>query len=354
MATEAVDDFFDFYWAEVEVGFGARVPQNRLSVALRPVLALPHLLVLVVLAAVSVLLAIAGWFAALKLGRLPRPIADYQMRWIAYSARVSAYVFFVLDDYPPFSLTAVDYPVKVDIRASRLSGLAVFFRFVLLIPAFVVWVVSLTGLVLFSPIIWISTLINGKMPEDFFGSAAAVIRYQTRFVAYAVMVTGEYPQRLFGDHESSESELPLRLPSNTKSLLIVIVIFGAIGSSVGAFWLVLPGNPSAAALKRLDDATAVFKRATSRCPAGPERFRCYERAESTWSTAWQRYGSDIAGGLYLLDRKGRGEAAIGASTEVWIALFEASRAKTESAHQVAYERVLKLVMRFDAIAAGVR
>ncbi len=180
-----------------------------------------------------------------------------------------------------------------------------------------------------------------------------MIRYQTRFVAYAVMVTGEYPRRLFGDHESSESELPLTLPSNTKSLLIVIVIFGAVASSLGAAWLYLPGNPSAAALNRLDDASAVFKRATSQCPAGPDRFRCYERAESTWSAAWQRYGSDIAGGIYLLDRKRRGEAAIGVSTEVFFALLDSSRAKTDSAHQVAYEKVLKLVRRFDTISAGV-
>jgi hypothetical protein len=127
MATDVQDDFFG-PWGEVEVGFGARARQSRVSLVLRLAFVLPHLLVLVVLAAISVVLAVAGWFAALKLGRLPRPIAVFQMRWIAYLGRVSAYLFLLTDKYPPFSLTAAEYPVRVEIVPAELSTPAVLFR----------------------------------------------------------------------------------------------------------------------------------------------------------------------------------------------------------------------------------
>src|SRR6478672_469951 len=273
MTTDAQDEFFAL-WGDVEVGFGAPARQSHVSVALRLILALPHLLVLVVLAAVSVVLAVVGWFAALKLGRLPRPIAVYQMRWLAYLARVLAYLFMLVEDYPPFSLTETEYPVRVEIIAAQLSTPLVLFRLVLLVPTFVVALVSITGLVVVSPIIWIITFATGEMPSPCFASTAAVIRYQTRYVAYAVMVTDEYPGRLFGDGPDSGNELRLVLSSDAKSVLIPMLIFGGIATSLVAIRIWIGGDPGKAALSRLEAASTVFKHSVSRCPGGPERFRC--------------------------------------------------------------------------------
>lgn len=354
MTAGAEDDFFGF-WGEVEVGFGVPAPQNPLSIGFRLALALPHLLVVVVLGAISVVLAVVGWFAALKLGRLPRSIAVYQMRWLGYLTRVSSYVFLLVDDYPPFSLTPAAYPVRVEIVAAQLSGPAVFFRWVLLIPTFVIWVVAITGLVLVSPIVWILTLANKQTPPlSCFSSIAAVIRYQTRFVAYAVLVTDEYPGRLFGDDDDMGGELRLPLSGDAKSVLIPILIVGAIASSLGAVRLAIGGDPGQAAYGRLEAASVVFEQSVSACPAGPNRLRCLEQAEGTWSAAWQRFGQDIVNGYVypFSPQKHWAMHVVGASTAVAIALLDSARAKTEAAHAVAYEKVLRLIRRFDSILSG--
>ena len=356
MASDAQDDFFGAYWEEVDLVFGYPAPRSKISVGLRLLFALPHLLVLVVLAAVSIVLAVVGWFAALRLDRLPRRIAVFQMRSIEYQARVQAYLFLLVDDYPPFSLTAAEYPVTVEIRASRLSPAAVLFRWVLLIPASVVFVISILGLILLSPFLWVMRLVGRGLPLPFFEATAALIRYQLRYVAYAVLVTDEYPRHFFGDFPGSGDEPRLVLSPEAKRLLIAIVVVVAFAGSLGAARLVVGGNPGTAALARLDAASAVYKREVSQCPAGPGRLRCVERAERTVVYAWTQYAEDLASGYHFAPRKSRARAvrAIDASTDVGMALWISSEAKTESAHRAAYEKVLKRIKRFESVLRGWR
>ena len=69
-------------------------------------LAIPHYIVLAVLAIGAVVAVAIAWFAILFTGRYPRVLFDYVVgvgRWVL---RVQAYAFFlVTDEYPPFSLT---------------------------------------------------------------------------------------------------------------------------------------------------------------------------------------------------------------------------------------------------------
>lgn len=68
-------------------------------------LALPHYIVLSILAIGAVLAVIVAWFAILITGRYPKSLFDYVVgvgRWIL---RVNAYAFLLTTDkYPPFSL----------------------------------------------------------------------------------------------------------------------------------------------------------------------------------------------------------------------------------------------------------
>src|SRR4051812_14032288 len=131
-----VEPFFALDPVELDIGFGAPRRQDRVTVVFRPLLVLPHLVVLAVLTLVAIPLVVVGWFAALILGRLPRWIAAYEMSVIPYSIRLNAYAFWLDGKFPPFafSFSDVDYPVRVEIRASRLSRLKVFFRLLLMIP----------------------------------------------------------------------------------------------------------------------------------------------------------------------------------------------------------------------------
>lgn len=80
---------------------GAR---NRLTVAFRVLLAIPHLLILCMLGfAWGVTTAIA-WVAILFTGRYPETLYGFAIGVFAWSIRVESYMLLLRDEYPPFTL----------------------------------------------------------------------------------------------------------------------------------------------------------------------------------------------------------------------------------------------------------
>ena len=78
--------------------------RDRAAVAVRLILAVPHLVVLFFLVLGWVLCTIVAWFAILFAGTYPAslyPIALGVMRW---TLRVEAYLLLLVDEYPPFTL----------------------------------------------------------------------------------------------------------------------------------------------------------------------------------------------------------------------------------------------------------
>jgi hypothetical protein len=69
-------------------------------------LAIPHYLVLAALGMASILGIVTGLFAVLSTGQYPQGIRDFLVNAYRYALRVEAYVGFLTDSYPPFSLTA--------------------------------------------------------------------------------------------------------------------------------------------------------------------------------------------------------------------------------------------------------
>jgi Domain of unknown function (DUF4389) len=185
----------------VEVSYEGPGPQRRLTIAFRIILALPHLVYATLVAIVALLATVVGWFAALALGRLPGGLADFLARAVQYLARVNGYAYLLLTDrYPPFDLRRDDYAVSVDVpRGVRLNRAAVLFRIVLLIPVGIVVQLIGNGLFVVVLVAWLLALMMGRLPVPLFEAFAAVLRYQTRFYAYAVLLTSEYPRGLFGD-----------------------------------------------------------------------------------------------------------------------------------------------------------
>jgi hypothetical protein len=78
---------------------------NRWLPIVKWLLAIPHIIVLVLLAVVAMILIIISWVAILITGRCPRGIFDFLVGVARWSLRVNAYaVLLVTDRYPPFSL----------------------------------------------------------------------------------------------------------------------------------------------------------------------------------------------------------------------------------------------------------
>ena len=79
---------------------------NRLLPLVKWFLAIPHYVVLFVLAIASLVAIIVAWFAILFTGTYPKGLFDFVVGVLRWSNRVSGYAFLlVTDQYPPFRLS---------------------------------------------------------------------------------------------------------------------------------------------------------------------------------------------------------------------------------------------------------
>jgi hypothetical protein len=215
----------------VDVRYPPVEKQRRWTVALRLFLVLPQAVVLIGLAFAATAVAIVGWFSALAIGRLPAGIASFLTKVVAYSTRVSAYGWLLLDAYPPFAFER-PYPISVEVEPTRLRRASVLFRLLLAIPAYLIATIVSFGFSLAAFPIWLIVLALGRMPSPLYQASAATIRYQTRYTAYALLLTSAYPRRLFGDREFERGlfgDQEFVLSKAAKSIVALFLVLGIVG-----------------------------------------------------------------------------------------------------------------------------
>ncbi|GGN11396.1 DUF4389 domain-containing protein [Streptomyces fuscichromogenes] len=195
-------------------------PQRRWTVLLRWPLLIPQYVVLCLLGIAAFFTTVAGWFAALVLGRLPDGIASFLGKYLAYETRIAAASMLLVDRYPPFALTAPDHPVRIELRPTALNRFAVLFRLILMIPAAIIANLATTGWFVISWIFWIIALVRGRLPDPVFGATAAVARYRMRFGAYTSMLSPVYPKDLLGDRPDTAKEAGQEAASGTRPLVL--------------------------------------------------------------------------------------------------------------------------------------
>ena len=185
----------------VEMWFSGTLPQRRVTVVFRLILAIPQVFVLLFLVIAGFFVAVIGWFAALFTGRLPDFAHNYLSGLVRWETRVNAYVLLLTDQYPPFSFDDMDYPVRPILPApGPLNRLAVLFRIILAVPAAVFAQIVNYGLTV--PLIvamWVVIIVTGRMPPTLYTTYAALVRYQARLGAWFNMLTSEYAWGMFGD-----------------------------------------------------------------------------------------------------------------------------------------------------------
>ena len=102
--------------------------------------------------------------------------------------------------------TKPEYPVRLEVDyPERVSCLSTFFRLLLSIPHVIaLFFLSIAqGVVVFFA--WWMILFNGRYPKGMFDFVAKVLRWQTRFNAYSMLLTSKYPP-LNGNTENVTSE----------------------------------------------------------------------------------------------------------------------------------------------------
>ena len=189
--------------------------RDRLTVAFRLVLALPHLILVGgvvasvwslgsndlvslsgntgILGAIAWVLAIVSWFTIVLSGEHVAGIREFTMFVLRWRARSIAYSMLLVDDYPPFG--DAPYPVSltiVDPPGPR-NRLTVGLRLLLVIPHGIALFFVTLGWWITSVVGWFAILITGSYPGGLYIFAAGALRWTLRVEAYLLLLVDEYP-----------------------------------------------------------------------------------------------------------------------------------------------------------------
>ena len=177
-------------------------------------LGIPHYIILAFLWIAFVVVCIIAFFAILFTSKYPKGLFEFNTGVLRWTWRVGFYSYEALgtDKYPPFSMEPdPDYPADLEIAyPERLSrGLVLVKWWLLAIPHYIITALfqggggqeSRVGLTFILAIFGaIAVLFTGKYPEDIFKLVVGLNRWTYRVVAYASLMTDQYPPfRLWDD-----------------------------------------------------------------------------------------------------------------------------------------------------------
>jgi hypothetical protein len=167
---------------------------SRWLIFVKGLLAIPQWIILCALMAVAYAVTVVAWFAILFTGRYPKGLFVFVVGIYRWQYNVGAYVLLLRDDYPPFSLSAGQYPVTFHIEyPGRLSRLLIFFKWLLIIPnRIVLWFVGILFWITLI-IAWFAILFTARYPRGLFNYAVGFLRWGARANAYAMLMRDEYP-----------------------------------------------------------------------------------------------------------------------------------------------------------------
>ena len=79
--------------------------RNRVTVGFRFILAIPIVLFFAVVALAAMVVSLIGFFAVLFTGRWPESMRHFLIGTLRLGVRVGAYMYLLVDEYPPFSVS---------------------------------------------------------------------------------------------------------------------------------------------------------------------------------------------------------------------------------------------------------
>lgn len=188
---------------------GNDLERSRLTVFFRLFLLIPHIIVLYVYGAVTLIVVVIAWFAALFTGRVPDGLHTFIAGFLRYYVRVGAYGAILSDPFPPFGGGGT-YPVDLEIDPPVAQGrLGVFFRGLLVIPCLIIVYPLQIAIELVAIGNWFVVLFAGRVPGGLQSLGMFCLRFYSRTYAYWMLVNPRYPA--FGD-------APATLPADQGAL----------------------------------------------------------------------------------------------------------------------------------------
>ena len=142
---------------------------------------------------------IFNWFATLFAGRTESDVQSFLGRYVRYNVHVRAYLLLCADPYPRFSGRAGTYPIDIELDPPEPQNrLTVFFRLILVIPAYVLGSVLGSVASFVALIAWFIALVLGRTPKGMRDLMAYCLRYEAQTFAYLFLITGRYPSLASG------------------------------------------------------------------------------------------------------------------------------------------------------------
>lgn len=179
--------------------------RDRLTTALRPILAIPHSILVGpamwinrigtagLLGGAAYVLAIVGWFMLLISGDQPAGIREFQMYYLRWRTRAIAYMALLADAYPPFG--DAPYPASIDVTPPALprDRATIAVRLLLALPHGVLLFFLIIGWCVTTIIAWFAILFTGAYPAGLHPFGMGVMRWILRVEAYLLLLVDEYP-----------------------------------------------------------------------------------------------------------------------------------------------------------------
>ena len=187
------------YPATLELNAPLKV--GRWRVIGNTILVLPHLIVLSVLQALSVLVDLLSWLAIVFTGKLPAGLAGINCMMIRYSARTVTFTTFMRSSYPPFDFDTSsqdngrdpEVVVNFEPELEGRNRLSVLVRFIFLIPIVLVGAIWSALLAIATVAGFLAVLILGSWPEGLRNFIVGVHRFEVRTSAYWGLLTDKFP-----------------------------------------------------------------------------------------------------------------------------------------------------------------
>lgn len=193
--------------------------RDRLTCAFRPILAIPHLILVGgpvalalsfimgpdadrdmkwgagggVVGVAAVASAMISWFAIVFTGRMPKGLWKLNAYYLRWRVRAAAYVAMLRDEYPPFGEGAYQVDFELPAYVASRDRVSVGFRIILALPQlFMVWLLGI-GWLLTSIVAWFAILFTGSYPKSLYEFAVGVLRWSTSVESYLLLLHDDYP-----------------------------------------------------------------------------------------------------------------------------------------------------------------
>lgn len=182
--------------AQPVLSFSPDLTRSRFTVFFRPLLVIPHLVWLYLYGIGASVMYIGHWFVAIFAGKTPQSTYDFLVGYQAYSTRVSAYMLYLTNGWPPFDNhdpyeVTLHMPAPREVVQGRLSS---FFRTLLAIPAMFVSFGYGIALYVVVFLAWFAIMVTGRMPAGFQRFGERALTYSERFSSYTYLLQRAYPK----------------------------------------------------------------------------------------------------------------------------------------------------------------